>query len=343
MSWKKRGALVASAILVIAVPLVNGCSSSGGGSASDAGTEGGIIVVHKDAASGSSSGGGDDSGDDGSTPAFDGTVGKACKTDSDCRPPGGPGVNFCSSDALFGSAGTNTLFPTSVCIGGLACNSGSDGNPHFCDGPDAFGSPGFCVPTSMTDPTKGVCLPACTYKPDGSAVTGCAGKDACLGGNFIADPSDPNVPIGVGFCEGGCDTDADCDTAGQHCQSDQGLCLATVTTNDLPVGTGCNQLAVPAPQCNCIAPASGLGFCAQFCKTGGDECAAGSLCDAQLPVSLVSSNDAAIAGWTAPNPGLFGFCSPKCEVDGGAQTEAGTCFPNTMCLSGDLGGPDCLP
>jgi hypothetical protein len=342
MSWKKRGALLASAILVTAVPLVNGCSSSGGGSsASDGGTDGGgIIVVHKDAGSGSSSGG---SGDDGSAQAFDGTEGKACKTDTDCRPPGGPGVNFCSSDARFSG---NTLFPTSVCIVGVACDSGSDGNPHFCDGPDAFGSPGFCFATSPTDPTMGVCLPACTYKPDGSAVTGCVGKDACVGVNFLSDPSDPNVPIGVGFCEGGCDTDADCDTAGQHCQSDQGTCVK-VTTDDLPVGTACTQAAGQAPQCNCVAPNAGpnagLGYCAQFCKTGGNECAAGSLCDAELPISLVASDDAAVAGWTAPNPGLFGFCSPKCEVDGGAQTEAGTCFANTTCLSGDLGGPDCLP
>jgi hypothetical protein len=342
MSWKKYLGVLTSAALVGAVAMANGCSSSSNKAGpGDGGNDG--AVVHKDSgsSSGSSSGAtGDDSGDDGGG-SYDGTTGKACTTDADCHPAGGPGVNKCTADGLFGTSGGNDLYPTAVCLDIQNCDPGSDGNLHFCDGPDDPSSPGVCLSTGAAG--KGICLPQCNFKPDGSAVTGCIGKDTCDVAGFEPDPNNANAAIGIGYCFGGCESNADC-AAGQQCQTDSGLCLKTLTT-DPAVGTGCNQNATPAPTCNCLAnTSSGLGYCAQFCKIGGTSCGSGQICDAELPTELIGSNDASIPGWTTANPGLGGFCSPTCNVDAGTtMIEGGTCYPNSTCQAGDLGGPDCLP
>jgi hypothetical protein len=337
MSCKTVVGLLVSGLLVGAAAMAGGCSSSKGTqvASSDAGGSDGS-VVHAD------SGSGVDSGVDSEAPTYDGTSGKPCSTDADCRTnPAGPGKNFCSTDARFGASGGDTVYPNGVCVYGQGdCNSGSDGLIHYCDGPDQYGSPGVCLPSS-SDPTKGACFPMCTFKPDGSAVIGLVGKNACFAYGFIPDPSEPsNAAIGVGYSLGGCDTDADCQTAGQHCQADRGFCVATVIA-DQPPGTGCNPAASPAPACDCSW--KGLGFCKQFCKIGGSECTSSQICDAFLPIELSGTNDAAIPGWTAANPGMAGVCSPRCVVDGGAETDAGTCYTNSTCQAGDFGGPDCLP
>jgi hypothetical protein len=358
MSCKTYLGMIAWTVLLGAVAVVNGCSSSSSpvGGSPDAGSDVGI-VIRKDggsasgSSSGSSSGGtGDDTGtgDDGGTAPTDGTSGKACTTDLDCG-PGGAGHNFCTGDADFGPMGTTagmgaTLFPTATCFNPNPCNSGSDGNPHFCDGPDDPSSPGYCFPVDPTNPANGECFPKCTFKTDGSAQIGCPGKDACNNSFFIDTVTDPAAPTGIGYCYGGCETSADCQT-GQQCQTDQGLCLAPgMITVDPAPGTGCNQNATNVCP-TCLAPSTtGIGFCSQFCKVGGTvPCAAGSICDAQLPTTLIGANDAEVPGWTAANPGMAGFCSPKCEVDGGAQTEGGSCYTNTQCVAQNVGGPDCLP
>ena len=246
-------------------------------------------------------------------------------------------MNKCTSDGLFGSAGGNNLYPSSVCLDIASCDPGTDGNLHFCDGPDSPSSPGVCLSTGTAG--MGICLPQCAFKPDGSAATGCVGKDVCQVAGFQADPANPNAAIGVGYCFGGCTSTADCGT-GQSCQTDSGLCLKTLTS-DPAVGTACNQNATPAPTCNCLSnTTTGLGFCAQFCKTGGPACPTGEICDTQLPITLTGTNDASIAGWTTANSGMGGFCSPKCKVDGGTACST---FANSTCQAGDLGGPDCLP
>ena len=184
-------------------------------------------MKHEGGSSSGSSSGGGDSGDDGSSSggSYDGTTGKACASDTDCHPPGGPGVNKCTSGGIFGSAGGNDLYPTAVCLDIQNCDPGTDGNLHFCDGPDAPTSPGVCLSTGS--PGKGICLPQCSFKPDGSAVTGCQGKDSCFVAGFEADPNNANAAIGIGYCFGGCTADADCAT-GQKCQTDSGLCLKTL-------------------------------------------------------------------------------------------------------------------
>jgi hypothetical protein len=343
MSWKKLLGLAASGVLVsVAAVAGNGCSSSNSstGGAQDAASEG---IIHHEAgsSSGVSSSGGTDSGDDGSSSgSFDGTTGKACTTDADCHSPTGPGTNKCTSDGFFGSAGGNTLYPTSVCLNLANCNPGDGTTVVFCDGdPTNPSSPGVCLSTGSAG--KGICLPQCNFKQDGSAVTGCTGKDACFGtGFFNTDASGAN--IGIGYCFGGCDTDADCSVTGQHCQADEGLCVKSVVTPDageLAIGTGCNSNGTTAPSCNCIAPSSGLGYCAQFCVTGRNECATGQVCEAQLPTQLIdTATDATIAGWTKQNPGMGGWCAPTCTGEGGTCT-----YPNSTCQTGTVAGPDCEP
>jgi hypothetical protein len=248
---------------------------------------------------------------------------------------GGPGVNKCSTDTF----GSGPIYPTPVCIMPSSCNPGTDGNLHFCDGPDAPSSPGICLTTGTAG--QGICLPQCTFSSTGGAQTGCIGKDACSVAGFSQDTS--GTVIGLGYCFGGCISDSDCPTP-SHCQTNEGICLTTVTTPTSPVGAACNSTTSPQP-CDCISNSTtNLGFCSQFCRVGGlPSCPSGWVCDAQLPTAFAGANDASIAGWTQQNAGLAGFCAPACVVEGGASFDGGVCPTNSSCLAGDVAGPDCLP
>jgi len=136
------------------------------------------------------------------TKPYDGTTGLACTTDSDCQPPGGPGIALCSPTVFT----PETYYPTSVCIL-PTCSPVSGTTLHYCDGPDDPSSPGICVPQQ----TGGICLPKCTFDKAGSPAVGCIGKDAC-------DVYTSNTAGGVGYCWAGCTKDGDCATgqAGLH-------------------------------------------------------------------------------------------------------------------------------
>lgn len=339
MAWKKLLGLASSVALVSVVAVVgNGCSSSN--SAGGGGDGGGSdVVVHKDSgsSSGSSSGAGD-SGDDGSSAgSFDGTTGKTCTKDADCKTASGPGVNKCSSDTFQ----SGTLYPTPICIMPTNCDPGTDGNLHFCDGPDQPSSPGVCLSTGTAG--KGICLPQCNFKTDGSAATGCQGKDTCFTAAF-SDNGSGGV-LGIGYCFGGCAADADCQN-GDKCQVNIGLCLKS-TVAPQPAGQGCNSTTLTgaaANACNCFSNTqTNLGFCANFCSIGGVTCPTGWNCETDLPTTLTNSADATIAGWTKQNPGMAGVCIPTCVIDGGAQFDGGVCPTNSKCQTGTVAGPDCLP
>jgi hypothetical protein len=282
---------------------------------------------------------------------FDGTTGKQCSSDADCKGAGGPGINRCSSDALFQGG---ELFPTPVCLMPVQCDpcggqTPCDGLIHGCDGPDgAASTPGICLPNTAT-PTvgKGTCWPACAFAADGSAPMGCVGKDAC---NVAGYGVNGTMAQGVGLCIGGCVADADC-AGGEKCDTPTGLCLKSVTPPTKNLGDGCTMAeaqATPAP-CNCIYNTqSGLGFCTQFCVTpaagAANPCPTGWFCETQEPLTLTGANDASVTGFTMQNVGLAGFCVPSCQVDGGAMgTDSGTCPPNSTCSAAYAGGPGCVP
>jgi hypothetical protein len=288
----------------------------------DAGTGGGGID--------SSAGGGIDSscGADRNGPihtsgSYDGTSGQPCTSEADCDPPGGPGENRCTID----NVAPVGLYPTPVCLDGAPCQPGTDGNPHFCDGPDDPSSPGVCVPDGAGG---GNCMPQCQFSPDGMAPVGCLCNDVCAFYMVTADPS--GASLGIGYCVGGCQTDADCSTAGltaPFCQTDMGVCVSASFTPE-PPGTSCNVNSLQSsPPCNCIVDEStGLGYCAPFCVVGGAACPCGTTCDSSLPAGK---------GWTVPNPGMAGVCLATCQPDGGS------CPPNSTCRSPDLAGLYCFP
>jgi hypothetical protein len=345
MSWKKHVALVTSAVLFGAVAMANGCTTTTiiQQVAADGGGESGVIITHKEAGG---IGSGDDSssgGDDSGAFAFDGTTGKACTSDADCLStnPGAPGLVRCSLTLFTDGA----VFPSGVClmppVQSGNCSSPNDGLIHFCDGADDQGSPGVCLPLS-TGSAVGNCYPQCVFSSDATAATGCVGKNACSAVGFGPDANNPTAAVGVGFCFGGCEVDSDC-PSGNHCQTNVGLCLTTLTTQ-LPEGQACTQPAT-SNSCNCLSNTGTTGFCGLACVTAGSVgCPTGQVCDAFLPTSIPASGGApGLSGWTTQNPGMAGFCLQSCSLDGGAGTEAGACYPTSSCVPGTAVGPDCAP
>jgi hypothetical protein len=360
-----------------------GCSSSNSGNGGNSGapTDGGAdgpAVIHRieDGAS----------GDDGSTPLiYDGTSGLPCKTSTDCiGPDGGAGLNVCSNTLSYTVAGVKNveLWSTPVCIVAPAqtggnCNPAPSGDPlgqfmHFCDGPDKDTSPGLCVVADSTG-TVGICLPKCTFAPDGTAASGCPGKTGCLPITFTSD-SNNNI-VGYGVCQGYCQTDADCTGlgAGFGCQVDLGFCTKTKVTRTKHVGDVCNPAATTAT-CNCTPSSDGTtGYCTTACVVGDTACPAGYVCDNGTPEPLDFGT-----GTTTPvqqNVGTQGTCVPACSLppDAGAPVEAGVaveagasadagaqgdaaaappapdagvtvaCPLQFACSAGTAAGPDCQP
>jgi hypothetical protein len=259
--------------------------------------------------------------DSGLVGAYDGTTGKACTTNADCRKAGGPGVAECSSTAL-GAYGP--YYPTPVCIL-PSCDPGNGQAAHYCDGPDDPSSPGICVPSGGTGTTQGICLPRCEFKADGMPAVGCAGKDSCQAYTFGTDAT--GNAVGYGYCFGGCVADGDC-PSGSVCQIDEGLCVKARTTRSKKVGDACTSADYTSGACDCLYGTSGSGFCSSFCLVGGGAgCPGGYVCEAYELTS---------AGFTKETAGMGGQCVPSC---GAGQT----CPPSSACSSLYAAGPDCQP
>jgi hypothetical protein len=355
---KGSGFLTAVGLVAAMAP---GCSSSGGGSPGDAGPDSVFVIpTHKFDAAATDDGGGGAGG-------FDGTTGMACKTNTDCRPDGGIGVNVCSNDPKFFTIGP--VFPTPVCIL-PTCDPGKDGFVHYCDGPvDSTGvivptAPGVCLSTG----TSGICLPQCTILPDGSAPKGCLGKDVCnLAGSGFDTTA--NQPTAVGFCQGGCKVDGDCPSS-SHCQVSEGICVTTIRNPTKQLGQACTMTDSRNRVCNCLLTSNSptAGYCTQFCTVGGVACPAGYVCDAQEPSMVSDSSGAMVPGFTQQNTGLAGTCTAVCRLDadagpapdaGAPASDAGggdaavaapadagalgACPPNSTCGSTSPVGPDCVP
>ncbi len=297
---------------------------------------------------------GDDSSESGPS-ANDGTTGKPCQTNADCTGPSGAGVNRCSNDPAGVNGSGNAIFPTPICFDPTPCLSPTDGNIHYCDGPDDPSSPGLCLGADPTDGTGGLCMPKCTFKADGSPAQGCQGKNACTLYIPLQDTMTGALTGGIGYCYGGaCAQDSDC-PASNKCQPNEGVCLAMVTLPVTPPGTACNPLSTNVTDaCNCLSnpnSSTDLGYCAQFCLVGSDMCPAGTVCDAQEPATVTGVNDASMTGFTMQNAGLAGYCVPTCSggADGGTADagggDGGTCggYFNAACQADYAAGPDCQP
>jgi hypothetical protein len=357
-----------------------GCSSGdSSGGPGDAGTDGG--VVHKEAAAS------DDGGGQGDAPTgmpVDMTSGKTCTKDTDCKAdPNNPGLNVCSNRYGFKITGlTVSLWPTPLCIvtlpqgGGGNCDPAPPADPagqglHFCDGPDDPTAPGICLPLNAQTPMagQGICLPKCTMKPDGTATTGCPGKDTCVPYTWTLDQS--GVVTGFGFCQGTCQQDSDCSALGTGfvCQQDIGFCAkaAAQATRSKKIGDACAQADETSGACHCeynqnVPAATVSGFCTSACVVGGKACVNGWTCEAGEITPLVFSNDGGTIPLTGQNTGTSGNCFQPCtnpvgdagtDAASDAATDAappppadggtgGSCPPNTTCQNITAAGPDCL-
>ena len=271
---------------------------------------------------------------------YDGTVGKACQANSDCQPPGGPGVSLCSNTAF-----TQPIWPTPVCVITTCDPVDPTGNGavQFCDGaPTDTSAPGLCVPT--TNPIQkgmGICMPKCTFGANfsgpGGAPLGCQGKDTCNVAAFAVDNT--GAIVGVGYCFGGCVSDGDC-PAGSKCQVDQAVCLKSTTTPTKTIGQACTSADTTNNVCSCeSAAATGMGICTQSCIAGGAACPAGYACDSGETTTVpgLAADGGAVPGFSQQTAGLAGVCLPTCGA-GGAN-----CPANLTCLTTETVGPVCAP
>jgi hypothetical protein len=388
MSYKKSlGFLAASAIASV---IAQGCSVRVSSSA-DSG-----IPEHKESGAiiGTDDGGG---GAEGGALVYDGTTGKQCKTDADCT-TAMAGINKCSND--FGPGVLTNVkiqqYATPVCIvPPPTSNTAGNCDPaplsdpmgqsfHFCDGPDDTSAPGICAPLTNPPTTGlGICLPKCTFALDGTAATGCVGKNACLPNQTISVDANDNATA-YGYCQGVCQTDGDCSGLGTGyvCQTDIASCTKTPVKRTKALGAACasdpsktlgNDSTTGA--CNCLVDTTTFtGYCTTACLIGGAACPSGYVCD-NLQPSVVQLPDGTVATVAKENVGTLGVCMPSCTavadggtivfgdsgavadgaaakdasgpVDAGAAPagEAGTggCSGSSVCEAVTPVGPNCVP
>jgi hypothetical protein len=348
-----RSIVAFGALLAGAIVLGSGCSSSGGGNGStDSGSgdmsdsapvhrgDAGAIMPMGD--TGTATGGG----------LYDGTVGQACKSNADCQPAGGAGVNVCSSSL------TGVLFPSPVCVL-TGCNPGTDGSLHFCDGPDMPTSPGACFDVGQG---QGFCLPQCQLLTDGKAPLGCLPGSACAELALGVDMNG-NIAGAFGACFSACVQNADC-PSGTTCQVDTGICVTAVVPATKAPGAPCTADDLTHGACECFSGVladGGLagGVCAPSCVTGPTAaCPSGFICDALLETTVMSPDASTQPGFTVENPGLVGRCFRACSASGGegggapegdatagdaSPTAAGTCPAPATCQTLETAGADCIP
>jgi hypothetical protein len=254
-----------------------------------------------------------DDGVDAVLQPYDGTVGRPCSTDSDCKSPNGPGLARCSSSVF----APQDYYPTPVCIL-PSCGPVSDASGlHFCDGPDVSSSPGVCLPSGTSGT---VCLPKCVYDSMGTTPTGCQPHDACFA--FVSGPEN-----GIGYCWAACTEDADCKN-GQKCQVDEGWCVQGVLPPTKNIGDACTSSDTTLGACNCLYGSNKSGYCSSVCTIGSTTCPSGYVCD---------SLELRMSGYATPNAGMGGYCAVDCTAD------AGVCPGASVCTSVFASGPDCIP
>jgi len=367
MSYKRLLAFLFASAL--AGGIVQGCTTTIVQVAGDSG----VTITHRDA----SAIVGEDGGSDASAITYDMTSGKKCTTNADCVSPTGPGLNQCSNANMYKVTGVEVqLWPTPICIVPPAAGGNCDPAPqatdptgqniHYCDGPDVSTSPGICLPLSFPPtPGQGACLPACSFALDGTAPTGCPGKDTCNPYGLNLDMNG-NPINGFGFCQGTCQVDADCSDLGTGyvCQTDIGECTKTLVKRTKAIGQACtadttNPTATGNAVCNCLAqpnaadPTMAPGYCTSSCIVGGDPCPNGWICDNlfQLPGETFSSENVQTAGQClAPCPGGAGgdaggaadsgASDAAPAVDAGAVT---ACPGTSTCQDNTPVGPNCVP
>lgn len=226
-----------------------------------------------------------------------GTTGLACSSNTECDPRNaGEEAPYCSTTLPSGS-----LYPTPVCIG-MPCDPGDGSTIRQCDR-----GTGVCLASDE----GGLCLPECRFKDDGAVPVGCEAGNACniYGWGALEDGS----VIGVGYCFGGCRSDADCKRTGERCQVEDGLCRTTIVTYTKALGDACTVTTSGNPGCNCIASRTGQGYCTRVCRVGeAGTCPTGFSCDSGLPRTKLLADDIVFSKAPA---GISAYCLKNCTTD----------------------------
>jgi hypothetical protein len=310
-------------LLGVFAALAMACSSSGsGGPTGDSGhTDGGGTDTNGGGDVVTDTHGGTDThhdvvpGDVSDSTCAENTVGNTCTADTDCDPCK-TSTNVCAVNVL----------PTAVCVSissaGGGCDPGDGTKIVACDNADGTDR-GVCLSDGAGG---GDCFPACSWKDDGSAVTGCQGKDHCnwMGWNSSATPI-----TGVGYCFQGCKADADCGKATgsttTKCDVFTGICQKTLPTYTKTVGQACTyKTGTGAVQdCACFAAAAtNMGYCSQFCDIGDTTCGTGFVCSGFLPSACASGTPLFTK---SPSAGLAGNCLKTCTADADCTAINSTC------------------
>lgn len=228
------------------------------------------------------------------------TTGSRCANDTACNPCG-DGANVCTAGAFSG----DSFFPTNVCIA-RQCDPGMDSLITECDG-----RTGVCLAVSGGG---GICLPSCQFSDDGAAPKGCEGSNGCNVYGWGLDTTSKTI-IGVGYCFGGCRTDADCAEAnGNKCQTESGLCVRAPVVYTKTIGSACTDTDLSRDVCNCIyTNADRAGYCTKVCRYGeASECPTGFTCDPGLPMTALFPDDVV---FTKAPSGMLGSCLKNCTTD----------------------------
>lgn len=357
-----RAGLAAAAVSLAAATagLAAGCGPGSGSSTSDAGA---------DATSGSSA--------DASVTQARGTTGQACASNVACQGDGGDAGsdNVCSTSITPTVDGVPAqLWPTPVCLVEPPTSGAGNCNPapaatdpdglkvHYCDGPDDPSSPGVCVAFAPSNPVTGLgtCYPQCTFSTDGSPAVGCIGHDTCvfLGYRLVVGAgSDAGTSIlGVGYCQGSCQRNADCSTLGAvapeldasadagdagpdadaavsddggdagsgafACQQDLGYCTTQRVVRTKALGAACTAADSASGACNCFVGASGNGYCTTRCVVGGVACPSGWVCDTGEPAVASIFGSTMPTAPVVPTQGMAGTCAPACTLSADAGSDA---------------------
>jgi hypothetical protein len=238
------------------------------------------------------------------SPGEDGTIGKPCRSKSDCELYA-PDDKACSN--MLSVKGSYS--PSPFCIG--TCDITDLSQLESCDG-----NRGICIGATVGK-GAGSCRPRCTFT-DSGLVDGCIGKNACR--YEAVSKTSAGKTFGTGYCVAACRADADC-PADEACAFGNCLKKENVIPKIRALGQACQNGGTQ--ECSCLyngsGPDTGKGYCIDFCVTG-ESCGAGFFCSARLRGAQDPSYP-----FSAQANGLAGYCMKTCTIDADCAETFSTC------------------
>ncbi len=247
---------------------------------------------------------------DAAGPPEEKTVGKLCEKTEDCNVPDSKNDNTCAKGLPIGD-----VYGSPVCVQPKCTQGpGNTFGDFLCDG-----QTGVCLPSAVGS-RDGICLPACAFDSKSIGDT-CQGTNKCRI-RYTGTTADKST-LALGSCEGACQADTDCKSAGQKCQVELGICVVTAKYLTYPValGAGCDGAKTPTPcVCSTVGGAGAdknKGICTRQCITGA---AGNAACAAAVPgwactAELETKDDKGVPAFTAQVDDILGNCALPCVDD----------------------------